>query len=81
MLLAHFHYLPLAMHSYSIALITSVLYGATLAGFVPMAALMPTMAPDRRGAAMAALDLGAGLATAVARRSSGSCCRCSASAA
>ncbi|KAA5832499.1 MFS transporter [Saccharopolyspora hirsuta] len=60
-----FHYLPLTTHSYAAALITSVLYGATLAGFVPMSALMPTMAPDRRGAAMAALNLGAGLATAV----------------
>ncbi|MHA6801891.1 MFS transporter [Salinifilum ghardaiensis] len=60
-----FHHVPAATHSYALALVTSVLFGATLAGFVPMSALMPTMAPDRRGAAMAALNLGAGLATAV----------------
>jgi len=37
------------------------LYGATLAGYVPLTALTPWLAPDRRGAAMSLLNLGAGV--------------------
>ncbi len=37
-----------------------VLYGATLAGYVPLSALMPSLAPENKGAAMSLLNLGAG---------------------
>ena len=42
-----------------------MLYGATLAGFVPISALIPSMAPGNKGGAMALLNLGAGGATFV----------------
>lgn len=42
-------------------LAVSVLFGATLAAFVPLSALMPSLAPEHKGAAMAVLNLGAGL--------------------
>jgi len=38
-----------------------VLYGATLAGYVPLSALMPSLAPDHKGAALSLLSLGAGM--------------------
>ena len=37
-----------------------MLYGATLAGYVPLSALMPSLAPENKGAAMSLLNLGAG---------------------
>ena len=37
-----------------------MLYGATLAGYVPLSALMPSLAPHNKGAAMSLLNLGAG---------------------
>src|SRR5438128_1667016 len=42
-----------------------MLYGATLAAYVPLSALMPSMAPEHKGAAMSALNLGAGASTFV----------------
>lgn len=39
------------------------LFGACLAAFVPLSALMPTLAPENKGAAMSILNLGAGLST------------------
>lgn len=50
---------------YWLALLMGVLYGAALAGFVPISALLPSMAPDNRGGAMALLNFGAGAATFV----------------
>ncbi|QKJ88140.1 MFS transporter [Paramixta manurensis] len=41
------------------------LFGACLAAFVPLSALMPTLAPENKGAAMSILNLGAGLSTFV----------------
>lgn len=76
-----FYYLPLATHNYGVALVTAATYGATLAGFVPLSALMPTMAPDHRGASMAALNLGAGRPRRSVPPSSAWCSRCSVSAA
>ena len=38
----------------------AVFYGATLAGYVPLSALMPSLAPENKGAAMSLLNLGAG---------------------
>ena len=40
--------------------VAAMLYGATLAGYVPLSALMPSLAPENKGAAMSLLNLGAG---------------------
>ena len=40
--------------------LAAMLYGATLAGYVPLSALMPSLAPENKGAAMSLLNLGAG---------------------
>lgn len=40
--------------------LAGILYGATLAGYVPLSALMPSLAPERKGATMSMLNLGAG---------------------
>ncbi|SUG97874.1 permease [Salmonella enterica subsp. enterica] len=37
------------------------LWGAGLAGFVPMTPLVPMMAPDKKGAANSAVNFGSGL--------------------
>jgi len=49
--------------NYTLCIIAGVMYGATLAGYVPLSALMPSLAPDHRGAAMSMLNLGAGAST------------------
>lgn len=49
--------------NYALCIVAGVLYGATLAGFVPLSALMPSLAPHHRGAAMSMLNLGAGAST------------------
>ena len=55
------YYLPTTFGvNYPLALIAAVLYGATLAGYVPLSALMPSLAPQNKGAAMSLLNLGAG---------------------
>lgn len=46
--------------SYILSIMAAVLYGATLAGYVPLSALMPSLAPRNKGAAMSMLNLGAG---------------------
>lgn len=46
--------------SFPLAAIAGMTYGATLAGYVPLSALMPSLTPDHRGAAMSMLNLGAG---------------------
>ncbi|MGW7556449.1 MFS transporter [Streptomyces rimosus] len=45
---------------YWVAIAVGMLYGITLAGFVPISALIPALAPDNKGGAMALLNLGAG---------------------
>ncbi|MGW7517299.1 MFS transporter [Streptomyces sp. NPDC054796] len=50
---------------YWVAVLAGMLYGATLAGFVPISALIPSMAPENKGGSMALLNLGAGGATFV----------------
>lgn len=50
---------------YWVAVLAGMLYGATLAGFVPISALIPNMAPENKGGSMALLNLGAGGATFV----------------
>ncbi len=43
-----------------LAVLAGVFYGATLAGYVPLSALMPSLAPEEKGSAMSLLNLGAG---------------------
>lgn len=57
-----FYYVPLAAGpNLLVAMAVGAAYGATLAGFVPLSALMPSLAPEHKGAAMSALNLGAGM--------------------
>jgi polyol permease family len=46
--------------NFPLAVVAAMLYGATLAGYVPLSALMPSLAPENKGAAMSLLNLGAG---------------------
>ena len=58
------YYVPIAFKgNYPLALGVGVLYGFTLAGYVPLSALMPTLTPQHKGAAMSILNLGAGAST------------------
>jgi polyol permease family len=55
------YYTPaLAGPNYPLAVAAAAAYGATLAGYVPLSALMPSLAPEHKGAAMSLLNLGAG---------------------
>ena len=55
-----FYYVPIWQHNYPAALAVGALYGATLAGYVPLSALMPSLAPEHKGEALSLLSLGAG---------------------
>ena len=46
--------------SYPLVMLAGMAYGATLAGFVPLGAIMATLAPESRGAAMSIMNLGSG---------------------
>lgn len=46
--------------NFVVAMVLVSLFGATLAGYVPLSALMPSLAPEHKGQAMSALNLGAG---------------------
>jgi MFS family permease len=48
---------------YALAMVLVSLFGATLAGYVPLSALMPSLDPAHKGQAMSALNLGAGAST------------------
>src|SRR5262249_3763055 len=55
------YYVPVAHRgNFGLALVVAVLYGATAAGFVPLSAIMPLLAPANKGAAISMLNLGAG---------------------
>jgi polyol permease family len=55
------YYVPHSLGAnYPLTILAAVLYGATLAGYVPLSALMPSLAPKNKGAAMSLLNLGAG---------------------
>jgi polyol permease family len=54
------YYVPLATKSYGLSVAIGMLYGATLAGYVPLSALAPMLAPENRGEALSLLSLGAG---------------------
>ncbi len=49
--------------NFPLVALAGILYGATLAGYVPLSALMPALAPENKGAAMSILNLGAGAST------------------
>ncbi|UJB45134.1 MFS transporter [Streptomyces sp. A1-5] len=51
--------------NFPLALLVAAFYGATLAGYVPISALMPSLEPRHKGQALAALNLGAGASTFV----------------
>jgi polyol permease family len=48
--------------NYFFTLVAMICYGILLAAYTPLSALMPSMAPENKGGAMAILNLGAGLA-------------------
>jgi polyol permease family len=57
-----YYYGALAVsHNFWLTVVIACLFGATVAAFVPLSAIMPFLAPKDRGAAMAILNLGAGL--------------------
>ncbi|MCD2423107.1 MFS transporter [Niabella pedocola] len=57
-----FYYSPQLFNgSFAMVLLCGVLWGALLAGYVPLSALVPSLVPKGKGAAMAFLNLGAGL--------------------
>ncbi|MEW1672141.1 MFS transporter [Streptomyces noursei] len=59
-------YVPTAAGpNFPLALLVAAFYGATLAGYVPISALMPSLEPRHKGQALAALNLGAGASTFV----------------
>ncbi|CAN2247852.1 putative catecholate siderophose exporter [Bacillus subtilis] len=61
------YYTPqLIGHQYWVLMIIACCYGAALAGYVPLSALLPTLAPDNKGAAMSVLNLGSGLCAFIA---------------
>ncbi|TZF82531.1 MFS transporter [Pedobacter sp. BS3] len=61
-----FYYSPaLFGSSFWLVMLSGVLWGALLAGYVPLSALVPSLVKKDKGAAMAILNLGAGLAVFV----------------
>lgn len=55
------YYTPRAFGAnYGLNVVAGALYGATLAAYVPFSALVPCLAPKKKGAAMSVLNLGAG---------------------
>ncbi|HGM6667678.1 TPA: MFS transporter [Serratia marcescens] len=61
-----FYYVPQFLGAnYLLTVCAAGLFGACLAAFVPLSAIMPSLAPDNKGAAMSILNLGAGLSTFV----------------
>lgn len=53
-------------HNFAIMTFMICLCGVTMAGYVPLSALFPMLAPNNKGAAMSILNLGAGLSTFLA---------------
>lgn len=57
------YYIPQYSHSsYWLVMLAGIAWGACLAGYVPLSALVPSLVQKDKGAAMAILNLGAGLA-------------------
>lgn len=58
-----FYYSPqISMGNYWFVLLAGTLWGALLAGYVPLSALVPSLVKKDKGAAISVLNLGAGLA-------------------
>ncbi|WP_114194356.1 MFS transporter [Edaphovirga cremea] len=57
------YYIPthFGVEGYTYTMLAAGALGACFAGFVPLSAIMPTLAPNDKGAAMSVLNLGAGL--------------------
>jgi polyol permease family len=49
--------------NYLLVMAAGMVYGITLAGFVPIAAIMAILAPESKGAAMSIMNLGSGMST------------------
>jgi polyol permease family len=49
--------------NYLLVTLAAMAYGAALAGFVPIGAIMASLAPESRGAAMSIMNLGSGMST------------------
>lgn len=47
--------------NYTYVMLAGMAYGATLAGFVPLGAIMASLAPQSRGAALSVFNLGSGI--------------------
>jgi polyol permease family len=61
-----FYYSPVLFDgSFWLVMFCGILWGALLAGYVPLSALVPSLVKKDKGAAMAVLNLGAGLAVFV----------------
>jgi polyol permease family len=61
-----FYYVPqLVGHNYWVMMAVACCYGVTLAGYVPLTALVPSLTYENKGAAMSVLNLGSGLAAFV----------------
>jgi polyol permease family len=60
--IALLYFVPVALGAgyYWVALLVGALFGMTLSGWVALSALVPSMAPENKGGAMALLNLGAG---------------------
>jgi MFS family permease len=57
-----FYYSPALFDgNFWLILIPGILWGGLLAGYVPLSALVPSLVKEEKGAAMAILNLGAGL--------------------
>jgi len=59
--LLFFYSAELSGDNFLVVLLTGILWGATLSGYVPLSALIPSLVKEDKGAAIAILNLGAGL--------------------
>lgn len=59
------YYVPIWHHSYIASIIAGACYGATLAAYVPLSALMTSLSPEEKGASLSLLNLGAGASVSV----------------
>ncbi|WP_218668041.1 MFS transporter [Terribacillus halophilus] len=56
-----YYYIPVAFGAnIPLLALNAILFGAAIAAFVPLSAILPTLAPANRGAAISVLNLGAG---------------------
>ncbi|PGY06780.1 MFS transporter [Bacillus sp. AFS031507] len=53
-------------HNFLMLTLAGILYGAALTGYVPISAIVTSLAPDKKGSAMAVVNFGAGLSYFIA---------------